>query len=623
MSEVISNNLKPVAINMILDKQFFVPHYQRGYRWTSHQVRQLLDDIDSFSPKEIPGKEEKTFYCLQPIVLKELSEQVKLKHSLSGTWYELIDGQQRLTTIYLIVQYINDIWVGRRKQEQFEIDFETRDNCAVFLKNLHVNPDDVSVDINRDNIDFYHISSAYQTIRTWELKYEKEHGRILNEAEFQSNFLAYSKVIWYEVSRGEKSQALFERLNLGKISLTNAELTKALFLSSNSFKNLSDNERSIKQFEIAQLWDEIEHRLNEPDMKLWSFITNKKRTDYDTKIELILDMISGKRDNEIDPLFTFQKFTEKQKQKKLLEVWEEIEQFYYTILEWSKDRNYYHKIGYLIAAKRVVKRDKKTIGELVADSMRMKKDEFAKVVNSQICETVKSEISELRYKDHPEQIFNVLLLFNVITYLNSDAITEYYPFKQHKENKWSLEHIHARNSENFDKTKKDPWKKWLNLHLPLLREIKSRSGLEFDRDEVNRMISEIEKYNNDQLTWERFADMFSKVNNLFTRDSESMDRESEGLSNLALLSQPDNSALNNSIFEIKKRELINLDKQGSFIPVCTRRVFLKYFYDDGLSTQYYFWSTDDRASYFNEIKSVLAAYLPVKHIEETEDDENQ
>jgi uncharacterized protein with ParB-like and HNH nuclease domain len=625
ITETLNENLRPLAINSLLDKQFFIPHYQRGYRWTFHQVEQLLDDIDSFSPREIQGKQgEKTFYCLQPVVVKVLSDDLKTENNLEGEWYELIDGQQRITTIYLIIQYINDLWSGRKKQDQFKIDFETRDNCVQFLDGIKVNEDESTVNINKDNIDFFHISSAYQTILNWELNYEKRHKKVLDSAEFQSKFLAYSKVIWYEVSKGEKSQALFERLNLGKIPLTNAELTKALFLSSNSFKKNSKNERNSKQLEIARLWDEIEHQLNDPDLKLWSFITNKKRDKYDTKIELILDLISGKTEDEIDPYYTFLKFSEKQKNEELTDVWLEIEHFYYTILQWSKDRKYYHKIGYLIAAKSISNEELKTLGELVKDSMSMKKDDFEESVDEQIRKPVQFEISELRYKSHSAHIFNALLLFNVETYRSSDAITEFYPFKQHKDNKWSLEHIHARNSENFDKTKKEPWIEWLELHLPLLKELESNPHEKFDTEKITETILEIEKYNNPQLTWERFTDLFNKVNDIFTSDHESMDRDSEGLSNLALLSQPDNSALNNSVFEIKKREIIKLDRAGSFIPICTRRVFMKYFHEDGFSNQYFFWSAEDRQEYYNEMKRVLLNYLPIGHIEkENEEDEDQ
>lgn len=75
------------SINDLLGNDFYVPSYQRGYRWTPIQVTELLTDIWDFHRK--PGKIPEEFYCLQPIV-------VKLNN---GEW-ELIDGQQRLTTIF-------------------------------------------------------------------------------------------------------------------------------------------------------------------------------------------------------------------------------------------------------------------------------------------------------------------------------------------------------------------------------------------------------------------------------------------------------------------------------------------------------------------------------------------
>ena len=74
-------NLEPKLVGKI-EGEFYVPDYQRGYRWND-EVTMLLNDID-----EIPeGKN----YSLQPIVVKKIDEKK----------YELIDGQQRLTTIFL------------------------------------------------------------------------------------------------------------------------------------------------------------------------------------------------------------------------------------------------------------------------------------------------------------------------------------------------------------------------------------------------------------------------------------------------------------------------------------------------------------------------------------------
>jgi len=615
-------NLKPLPINELLNKQFFIPHYQRGYRWTDQQVKQLLDDIDSFSPREIPGKlDEKTFYCLQPVVVKYMDDKSKQEHGLVGEWFEVIDGQQRLTTIYIILQYINQKWRGEDKLNQFTLNYETRKGCVAFLKDLKVKTDDTVI-IVKSNIDYYHISSALQTIRKWQLNYYTEKGKAINYAQFESTFVAYSKIIWYMVPNNENSSALFERLNLGKIDLTNAELTKALFLSSESFKELPQEEKKIKQYEIARLWDEMEHKLNGPDLKFWSFITNKERQQFETKIDLVLDMISGKPEGEKDPFYTFLKFTKKQKKESLTGVWNEIEQFYNTISEWFINKNYYHKIGYLVAAKQCAEYKGVDLGQLVKDSMNKTKRDFEIQIDNLIKDSVRFELSELRYERHYNPIFNVLLLFNVETNRTSDAISEYYPFKQHKENKWSLEHVHARKSENFNQNDKKPWLIWLGLHLVILKEMLEAITEEESRSLIQAGIYNIEKYNNSQLTWARFSGIFREVNNLFILDKESMDRDSEGIVNLALLSQPDNAALNNSVFEVKRREIVGMDKEGSFIPVCTRRVFMKYYNDDGLKTQHYYWSETDRKSYYANMKKTLENYLPVNHIE-LEADENE
>lgn len=612
------DNLVLNAVGGLLDKQFFIPHYQRGYRWTEQQVTQLLDDIDSFWPREIPGRKgEETFYCLQPIVVKELSDRIKEENKLEGTWYEVIDGQQRLTTMYLIIHYINEFWVGRDKLPKFKLVYETRDGSQDFLAQLKVNDDDRTVDINKDYIDYFYMSTAYQTIRSWQLKYEEEKGKRLDTGNYQSKFLANSKIIWYQVSPTEKGQALFERLNLGKIPLTNAELTKALFLSNESFNELSQEEKKIKQLEIAHLWDVIEHKLNEPDLKFWSFITNKKRDNFETKIELLLNMISGKTEVKKDPLYTFLQFVKKQQEGDLTSVWSEIEQFYYTLIEWFKEKDLYHKIGYLIASKHFGDYKGVVLGELAKKSLEKTKDDFQAYIDTLIKESVKVEISELRYKKNTEAIFNVLLLFNVETCRKSNAIPEFYPFKQHKGSKWSIEHIHARKSENFGQSKKEPWLKWLDLHLPLLEEL-NEDTVGVDLEEVRSIIETIKKYNNDQLTRERFITLFNSVNNIFTNELESMDRESEGISNLALLSQPDNAALNNAVFEAKRKEIINLDIAGSFIPICTRRVFMKYFRQDRINNQFHFWSKEDRCEYFKSIKETLTPYLPTNFIEKDE-----
>ena len=106
--------------NIILDTKnvgkikglFYLSDYQRGYRWTSEEIKLLLDDI-----YESAGKP----YCLQPIVVKKSNER-----------FELIDGQQRLTTIYLICKYME-----AKLGDLYEPSFATDGQCPQRSGCLH------------------------------------------------------------------------------------------------------------------------------------------------------------------------------------------------------------------------------------------------------------------------------------------------------------------------------------------------------------------------------------------------------------------------------------------------------------------------------------------------------
>ncbi|ENW27873.1 hypothetical protein F924_01682 [Acinetobacter lwoffii ATCC 9957 = CIP 70.31] len=63
--------IEPMNIQQLLEKNFFIPAYQRGYRWTPQQIKDFLNDINQFEPK-INDKGEKSWYCLQPLVLKPM-----------------------------------------------------------------------------------------------------------------------------------------------------------------------------------------------------------------------------------------------------------------------------------------------------------------------------------------------------------------------------------------------------------------------------------------------------------------------------------------------------------------------------------------------------------------------
>ena len=87
-------------------------------------MTQLLDDIREFTMREQPQPEE--FYCLQPLVLRPKDDGA----------YEVVDGQQRLTTLLLILRHFNERLAVRYQQKLYRLEYETRPICTAFSKSL-------------------------------------------------------------------------------------------------------------------------------------------------------------------------------------------------------------------------------------------------------------------------------------------------------------------------------------------------------------------------------------------------------------------------------------------------------------------------------------------------------
>jgi uncharacterized protein with ParB-like and HNH nuclease domain len=280
--------LKP--INDLLGKKFFIPSYQRGYRWDTQQVEDLLNDIWEFR-EQSENAEKSVFYCLQPLVIARQNDE-----------YILIDGQQRLTTIYLILTYLDNVMAMLGK-EKYSIKYETRTDSEAFLFEINQKK-------KYQNIDYYHICEAYETIKNW---FDKKDGvtkmhfltTLLNPTETGKNV----QVIWYEVE-SENSILTFDhievftRINMGKIRLTNAELIKALFLRK---ANFNENEVYLKQLQIASEWDSIEQKLQ--DNSFWYFLTNEDKSDYPTRIEYIFDLMKNKAADQVKRVKSYRLMT--------------------------------------------------------------------------------------------------------------------------------------------------------------------------------------------------------------------------------------------------------------------------------------------------------------------------
>ncbi len=584
-----NTELKLASIHSLLDKRFYIPAYQRGYRWTQLQVEDLLKDIFEFSNEKHNDGE---FYCLQPIVVKK-------RHDDS---WELIDGQQRLTTIYILLSYLDDISkILFNSDKKYSIEFETRKNTEDNTKDSKYFLEHKLGELNDLNIDFYYMSHAYKYIKDWFDKNDINKVDFLNtlkrkDEEINGNNKTNNvRVIWYEAEEGTDSIGIFTRLNMGKIPLTNAELVKALLLSSNNLEKSNDYIR-LKQLEISSSWDYIESKLQ--DDEFWYFLNNETNT-ISTRIEFIFDMMAHDYNESFDDkykiksanneYFTFMVFNQylnlSSNKENILDVWEEIKTYFMTFEEWYEDIELFHYIGYL-------SNNKIEIKTLRTNLQRKKKSEFKNYLKSLIRDDKDFKninIQELSYQEDYNKITKVLFLFNVISTLNSRTKTRF-SFKEYIKGIWSLEHIHAQNSEDF---KTDIQRKeWLAEH----------EEFNFEDAKINKKIKKLLNQKDIKVEFEALQ------KNIFQVYSDDIDVH--GIDNLALLSKRDNSSLNNSIFPKKRDKIMELDENGSFIPICTKNVFLKYYTKD--IKQISSWNINDRAQYINVITKTLKDFLPSK-----------
>lgn len=579
MSECNELELKP--INDLLELSFFIPAYQRGYRWSKRQVTELLDDIKEFQ-QQAENSNKNAFYCLQPIVVK--------KHN--GDW-ELVDGQQRLTTIYIILTYLKDILAFLGKS-RYELSYETREESAEFLQ-------DINEERGEENIDFFHIVQAKKAVEEW---FKAQDGTyqikfiqtLLNDDGTGKNV----KVIWYQIDESENVTEVFTRLNMGKIPLVNAELVKALFLKSSNFAQDVDDTKSrkpiqdLQQLKISQEWDAIEKRLQ--DDAFWYFITNNRIET--NRIEFVLALAAKNLDSEgildTDKLEIFLKFnrllSNNSEQDKTVDVtreWLKIKQCFMTLEEWYNDRALFHLIGYLVSQKVLIT----NIFDLHQASLT--KYDFRQSLLEQVLnrtftggniealsqEWLEEILNSFTYESGAHKLRPILLLFNVASLLANPASNARFQFDKYKDpsNGWDIEHIRSVASDMPNS--KDKQKTWLQNVVDYISSDEHVEAYESDTETVSdeqnirleaQALLKTATFSNDQ-----FEALYDKVREHYDPDgNEDVDNS---IGNLTLLDSSTNRSYQNAVFPIKRSRIIALDKKATFVPLCTKNAFLKYY----------------------------------------------
>jgi hypothetical protein len=542
-----------------ISERFYVPAYQRGYRWGEVEVRRLLDDI--WHSRDKP-------YYLQPVVVKQ-----------HGDEWELVDGQQRLTTLFLIFQYMKREGL-QSLAAAYSLRYETRPGSAAYLEQLDPGR-------SQENIDFFHIHEAYRCVSEWFDAHGAKRQHAANK--FYGALFEQVRVIWYEAADDLDAVTLFTRLNVGRIPLTDAELVKALLLShSRSDAGLTD-----RALEIAAQWDAVERNLRDPE--LWAFITGQSSAGP-TRIGLLLDTIAEGPVGRDRPLFhTFETLKDRITDGPQ-EFWDEVVDLHSLVMGWHDSRDLFHKIGFLIS-------QGESFSELIERSKSKSKSRFKAELDELIRDNLnltEAGLRELGYQS--AKTSRVLLLMNIETIRQRQLSAERYSFRGHAAGHWSLEHIHAQNAERLNRA--EQWEEWLHLHRKALTAFD-------DIDQVRKkaVLDRVEEVLASPPVKEAdFRPLERELAELLSAGSDTADGALDSIANLALLPGGDNSALGNSVFAVKRAVILEHDRQGSYIPVCTRNVFLKY-YSPADEHQMLFWSASDREHYLRAMADSLRGYL--------------
>jgi Uncharacterized conserved protein len=359
-------NLQPVTVKEVINEgknTYIIPSYQRGYRWGKEEIEAFLEDVDAIRDDVKP----KEMYCIQPLILMETS---------AGK-YKLIDGQQRLTTIFLILNMLGE-------EPLYKLEFQNLSRQTRFSEIEYKLKGD-PIELITYNIDMYYITNAYNIICTW-FKNNVPSGKnegLLYKLKYVEKLMNQVTVIWYEIDIDEESEKeVFQRINSGKLPLTNSELLKALIMLDEycvreqeineklepeiirELRKINRERLLNKRLRIARQWDEIENTLQSEDF--WLFL-NKFQSNrvYDTRIDFIFNLYASEMNSELDEEVNYSDNTEKfsffviykymKQNKNMYEeaisdiVWGRIWNYFMMFKEWYNSNRLYHLIGFLLA----------------------------------------------------------------------------------------------------------------------------------------------------------------------------------------------------------------------------------------------------------------------------------
>lgn len=237
--------MEKVKLNVGLEREYVIPCFQREYSWGEEEIEELIKNL-----KEIKNKAE---YCLGIVTVKKDNGK-----------YLLIDGQQRLTTLYLIAIYCGYITSCDQIRLSAEYESLISENKTNNLEQIILN----EIDKLPQNL-----KNGWKIIKK---EISEEDKRNINE-------LIRNSLYYYEVNLDNNTNInhYFEVMNSRGVQLSRSDIVKSFLMN-----NLDDDNDKSR---LNYLWHDLEKMNNETkNIKNFEDITEKNNKEYEKTINEIL-----------------------------------------------------------------------------------------------------------------------------------------------------------------------------------------------------------------------------------------------------------------------------------------------------------------------------------------------
>lgn len=598
-------------------KTYIIPYQQRGYKWTSSNVEELLCDLKEFIED---ANSKKRIYCLQPLAVVPAGDNR----------YVVLDGQQRLTTLYLLYKYLYG-------QAPYELDYERDAEAgnAMTRASFMANIETISDEQASTKIDFFYIHNAYRQIGKvfvdWAGQSGVDETSVCNELERYINMFKTLledkrekslQVIWYEViGDNEKQHEIFCNLNSGKIHLTNTELIKALLL--NRVSGLPDRERE----EAAAIFEQIEQQMQND--RFWYMFNASDLRNGQTRMDFLFNLVANckQSDYEIDSRWSFRNYFSKPEKGTLSEKWKQVRHTYLRLKDMYDDIYCYHYIGFLTYNSN--DNTLNSTGNLLKLSGKSTHSEFVDKLKSEIKSILgkrHEKIEDYTYDQSKKKDLRLLfVIHNVETILQKYASLheneklqlqdsfERFPFELLHQQNWDIEHIASNTDADFKNPEdRASWLESIKADLgdkypsELVKDMEYRYNKTQKKDDFNVLYKAIMRKCDEDI-----------VDAIKDDGKDGKDKMQVG--NITLLDSHTNRSYHNALFPRKRRYVIAANGLSDindiyersisklYIPPCTFAVFTKA-YNKGANMTLNAWTQCDADAYVKDMKQKLSFY---------------